>query len=129
MQSHVVFLIFWLINALVIYLLGLLTPNTIVLGTYRLTTVESALHSGFWVAFFFWTMRDYLRVRKVEFSPISLKFYTYLFINVFGVWVVSRCSQYTGLGITSYLWAFLIGGVIQLLQSVVWKLNKDNIKE
>jgi len=129
MQSHILFFIFWLLNFIAIFLLGLIFPNSIVLGTYRLSMVEAAIHAGFWLTFFVWTMKDYMTVRKVEFDPPFLRFICFFFINSFGIWLVSRCSQYTGLGIASYWWAFLLGGVAQLLQFVTWKLVGNKLKE
>jgi hypothetical protein len=125
MQSHVVFLLFWLLNSISIHLLGLLFPNTIVLGTYRLAPIEASINAGFWLTFFVWTMKDYMSVRSVKFDPPALKFCTFFLLNCFGVWLVSRCSQYTGLGIAKFGWAFLIGGVAQVFQAGVWKIVKD----
>lgn len=129
MQSSVFFLLLWLVNFLSIHLLGLVFPNMIVLGNSRFFPVEASIYAGFWLTFFVWTMNDYMSVRKVEFDPPFLKFLYIFFINSLGVWIVSRFSQYVGLGITSFWWAFVLGGVTSILQLVSWNVFEKKLKD
>ena len=101
MYEHLLFLLYWFLNSLVLYLLGLLFPASVVLGTWRLTMVEAAIYAGFWLTFFVWTI---------------------------GIWLVARYAAYTGLGIASFWWAFALGAVTNLLQAVAWKLLGDKLK-
>ncbi len=129
MQSQGFFFLFWLFNFLSIRLLGLLVPHMIVLGNWRLTPIEASIYAGFWLTFFVWTMKEYMSVRKVEFEPPALMHYFSFVVNCFGIWIVSRYSQYTGLGITSFWWAIVLGGVAFVLQLVTWIVISKRIKD
>lgn len=129
MDKQFLFFVFWLFNFLSIYLLGLAFPNMIVLGNFRLTPMEASIYSGFWLTFFVWTMKEYMSVRKVEFEPPSLMHYYLFVVNCLGIWIVSRYSQYTGLGITSFWWAFVLGGAAEILQLVTWTIFGKRLKD
>ena len=129
MQSQTFFFLFWLLNLLSIRLLWIIFPNMIVLGNWRLTPMEAALYAGFWLTFFVWTMKEYLIVRNVKFEPPVLMHRFSFVVNCLGVWIISRYSQYTGLGITSFWWALVLGGAAYLFQLVVWTVIGKRIKE
>ncbi|OGM87348.1 hypothetical protein A2614_02645 [Candidatus Woesebacteria bacterium RIFOXYD1_FULL_40_21] len=129
MYEHLLFLLYWLLNSLAIYLLGNIFPSEVVLGSFRLTPVEAAIYAGFWLTFFVWSMWDFVLVRKVKLEPFPLRPLFFFFVNSLGVWLTSRYSGYSGLGITSFWWAFLLGGVTDLLQSVSWNLVGKKLKD
>jgi len=122
-------MILWLVNFLSIQLLGLVFPNMIVLGNWRFSGVEASIYAGFWLTFFVWTMNDYMSVRKVELTPFSLKLFYFFIVDSLGVWIISRFSQYAGLGITSVWWALVIGGVAEALQLVSWRVFGNGLKD
>lgn len=129
MHEHILFLIYWLINSMAMYLMGLVFPSDVVLGTFRLLPVEAAIFAGFWLTFFVWTMWDYVTVRKVTLQPFIIRFIFFFFVNSFGIWLVSRYASYTGLGISSFWWALLLGGITDLLQNFYWNLLGKKLKD
>jgi hypothetical protein len=129
MQSQLLFFVFWLLDFLSVYLLRLVFPNLVVLGNWRLTPLEASIYASFWLTFFVWMMGEYMTVREVEFRTSLPRFVFLFFINSLGVWIVSRYSQYAGLGITSYWWAFVLGGVTSILQLVSWKVLEKKFKD
>lgn len=128
MYNHLLFLLYWLINIIVIYTLSLIFPSSIILGNHRLIAFEASVYSGFWLTFFVWTMWDFVVFRGVKLEPAPLGFIYFLTVNVLGIWIVSRYSQYTGIGITSYAWAIVIGLVANTFQRLVWKMLVDKNK-
>lgn len=128
MYEHLLFLFYWLLNSLVIYLFGAIFPEAVVLGNFRLTSFEASIYAGFWLTFFVWTMWDFMLVHKVKLEPFSLRFLFFFFVNSLGVWLTSRYSQYTGLGIISSGWAFFLGVSAYLLQSASWELFGKKLK-
>jgi hypothetical protein len=128
MNDHLLFFLYWFLDSLSIYLLGLVFPSSVVLGTYRLSFITASLFAGFWLTFFVWTMWEYVLVRKVKLEPFLLRFIFFFFVNFVGVWIVTRYSQYTGLGITSFWWALAIGAAANLLQSASWSLFGKRLK-
>lgn len=129
MQSSVFFLLLWLVDSLCIHLLGLVFPNMIVLGNWRFLPVEASIYAGFWLTFFVWTMNDYMSVRKVKLEPFSLKFLYFFIVDSLGVWIISRFSQYVGLGITSVWWALIIGVVAETFQLLSWRYFGKRLKD
>lgn len=129
-MEHVLFIIFWLLNSMAIIILGSIFPSNIVLGNWHLTTPEAAIYASFWLTFFVWTMRDYVLVRKVKLDQPFVRFLYYFFLESFGIWLVSRYGKnYTGLGITSFWWAFLIGAVIYIFQSMLWSVVDKKLRD
>ena len=128
MYEHLLFFLYWFLNALSMYLLGSIFPSSVVLGTWRLSPLEAALYAGFWLTFFVWTMWEWMLVRKVKLEPFSLRFIFFFAVNFIGVWIVARYAYHTGLGITSFWWALLIGTAANLLQSASWRLFGKRLK-
>jgi hypothetical protein len=128
MYEHLLFFLYWFFNSLAIYLLGVIFPSSVVLGTWRLTSIEASLYAGFWLTFFVWTMWEFMLVRKVKLEPCSLRFIFFLAVNFVGVWIVSRYAYHTGLGIVSFWWALLIGTAANLLQLASWRLFGKRLK-
>ena len=128
MYDHILFLLYWLLNSLLLSLLGFIFPSEVVLGNFRLLPFEASIYAGFWLTFFVWTMWDYVLVHKVTLEPFLLRFLFFFFVNSLGIWIISRYAKYTGLGLTSFWWAFLLGGVADLLQSVSWNLFGKRLK-
>ena len=129
MKDHLLFFVYWFLDSLAIYLLALLFPSSIILGNWRLLPVEAAIYAGFWLTFFVWTMWEFMRVRKAALEPNELEFLFFFFVNCLGVWLVSRYSQYVGLGITKFGWAFLIGAAAYALQKLAWELGGKKLKD
>lgn len=129
-MEHLLFLLYWLLNSLSISLLALLFPSSVVLGNWRLLPLEGSIYAGFWVTFFIWTMWDFVLVRKVKLEPPLLRFLFFFFVNSLGIWIVSRYGEkYTGLGIVSFWWAFILGALVTLVQSVAWNLGGKKLKD
>jgi len=42
------------------------------------------------------------------------------FANSAAIWIVARFAHITGLGISSYRWALLLGLIVALAQGTVW---------
>lgn len=130
MYEHILFLLYWLLNSSLIYLLGFIFPSEVVLGNFRLLPLEAAIYAGFWLTFFVWTMWDFVLVRKVKLEPFSLRFIFFFIVNSLGIWIISRYApRYTGLGIASFWWAFVLGGVTNAVQCSLWILFGKRLKD
>lgn len=128
MGNSILFFIYWLVNYLVIYLFSLLFPNMIVLGSFRLPAIPSAIYSGFWLTFVVWCLWEYMFVRNVDFDTDEFKNLYSLFVNILGIWLISRYSEYTGLGIVSIGWVFVLATVAMIVQKIINEkiYRKDN---
>lgn len=122
MYNHLLYLLYWAVNSVVLYISYSIFPKAVVLGNARLTPIEAAIYAGFWLAFFVWMMWDFVFVRGVKLEPPPLAFVYFLFVNALGVWLVARFAHITGLGIANYGWAFVVGTFADITQRLVWKL-------
>lgn len=118
MYNHILYLSYWLINTLLLYILYSIFPENIVLGTWKFTALEAAIYSSFWVTFVVWTAWDFIysRQSKVVLEGGLVTNLYFWAINTMGVWIVARFPGFTGMGISSYVWAFVIGGIFNVFQ-------------
>ena len=128
MYDHILFLLYWLLDSLLLYLLGYIFPSEVVLGNFRLTPFEASIYAGFWLTFFVWTMWEYVLVRKVKLESFNLRIIFFFFVNSLGIWIISQYGKYTGLGIASFWWVLVLGGVMDLFQGVAWNLFGKRLK-
>ena len=128
MYDHILFLLYWLLDSLLLYLLGYIFPSEVVLGNFRLTPFEASIFAGFWLTFFVWTMWEYVLVRKVKLESFNLRIIFFFFVNSLGIWIISQYGKYTGLGIASFWWVLVLGGVMDLFQGVAWNLFGKGLK-
>jgi len=128
MYNHALYFSYWLVNAFVIYLAAKIFPNSVVLGTWKFSSVEAAIYSSFWLTILIWTTWDFVfsKVKKVNFNGNLLSIFYFWMMNGLSVWLVARFSQYTGLGIDSWLWAAILGGIAYIFQRFTWGLVTRN---
>ena len=99
-----------------------MTSGNVVLGNWRFGPIESAIYAGFWVTFFVWVLWDFALAKGIKFDSGMVTLGYFWSANIFAFWVVARFSEYTGLGITSYLWAITIALFTYVLQRLTWRL-------
>lgn len=118
-MNSLLFWVFWFLEFVIIFTLNLLFPDMVVLGNSSFSGLSSALISSFWVTFVVCSLWEYMFVRNVNFDTQEF-FYSYsLFINILGVWLVSRYSQYTGIGMFSFGWVIILGAIATLVQKLL----------
>jgi hypothetical protein len=122
MYNHLLYFTYWLFNSVVLYVFGLIFPTNVVLGNWRFSPIEAAIYAGFWVTFFVWVLWDFAIAKGIKFDTGIVTLGYFWSANIFAFWIVSRFSQYAGLGITSYLWALAIGIVAYVTQRLAWSL-------
>jgi len=116
LNNHLLYIIYWLVNSVVLYVFGLVFPVNVVLGNWRFSPVESAIYSGFWVTFLIWSFWDFAVAKKAKFDTGEITFGYFFLVNAFSFWLVSKFSEYAGFGITGYVWTFGIGLVAYVVQ-------------
>lgn len=128
MYNHLLYLLYWAVNFLVILGLGQIFPADIVLGNYKFTAVEAAIYSGFWVTMLVWSIWDFVYVRGVKVDRVSGAFLFFFLFNSLAFWLVARFSHLVGLGISGFYWALVLGFTANILQRFVWRLLLDKKK-
>jgi len=121
MYNHLLYFTYWIVNALIIYIFGLLAPGDVVLGNWRFGAIEASIYAGFWITFFVWLLWDFAISKGIKFDTGIVTLGYFWAVNIFAFWIVARFSQYAGLGIRSYIWAILMGFIAYAVQRLAWK--------
>ena len=108
MYNHWLFLLYWLGNALIIWLSAWLFPESYVLGTWKFTAIEGAIYSGFWLTFVVWIFWDFALAKGLKISQF-INFFWFWLANTIGIWLVSHLNHFTGIGIRAYYLAIVLG--------------------
>jgi len=121
-KKPVMFLLFWILNSVLVYLAALTFPEVYVLGTFRLTVMWAAVVSGFFWTLLVWVEKKFAKKFGLKFGKPSERILFYIVANFVAIWLVARFAPYTGFGLASFLWAFGLGVVGSLVQFVVWRM-------
>src|SRR3990172_11939784 len=108
MYNHILYLVYWVLNTLILLAANSLFPEDIVLGNWSFNQLESAIYAAFWITFFVWAMWDFIMARNVKFKTETGAWSYFLVINILGIWLTARFSHIAGFGIGHFLWAGLI---------------------
>lgn len=129
MNDHIHFILLWLLNSISLYVLGAIFPSEITLGSLHLSYFEAAIYAGFWLTFFLWTLWEYLLVRKVGLEPFALRLFYFFFVNSLGIWIISQYGRFSGLGVASFGWVLILGGILDLLQGAFWNILGKRLRD
>ncbi len=118
MYNHLLYLAYWTVNAIVLFLAGILVPG-VKLGDGRFSSFEAAIYGGFWVTFCVWIWWDFAIARKFQFSQ-AVKFVVFFIVNSISILIISKFHFLTGFVLTNYIWALAIGIFATILQRMAW---------
>lgn len=122
MYNHHLYFAYWLVNVLVLYVLGRLFPSAIDLSNGRLLPLETAIYAGFWLTFIVWAMWDFIIVKKAKLEPEFVAFSYFLLVNALGIMVVAHFTRFTGLTVSTFWWGLLAAFLVNTLQRQTWKM-------
>jgi hypothetical protein len=115
MKRKIYFLIFWVIDSLLLFLSTLAFPESFVLGTAKHTLLVAAILSGF-----LWTLLLWLS------KPVSIKIKIkgelnkslfFFGVNFIGLWLVARFAPYTGFGVVSFVYLLGLAAVAEVIHA------------
>ena len=121
MYNHLLYFSYWVVNSFTISLFNFLLPENFVLGTWKLTSFEASIYSGFWLTFVVWIFWDYMMAKKYEWGKFK-SFIWFWLANIFGVWITARLGNFTGFGIDSLFTAIILGFFANIFQRVIRKV-------
>lgn len=125
MYNHVLFIIYWIITATILYIIHIFYPTSVVLGNHKFVTIEAAVYSAFWISFIMWTILDVFYSRGFRFRNLVLFLIAFLAANSVSIWMVARFAKLLGLGIVSYQWAFAMAAVITVAERIAWQFSSE----
>ena len=116
------FLVFWLVNSLIFYFVPYVLSSMVVTGNARLTPFMARIISGFLLTAVDAAIEPVFRNLKIKLTSDWQWILAYLFANVFGIWVLARYADLTGVGISNAWVALLLGLILNVAQLTSWKL-------
>ena len=123
MKKYYGFISFWVLDSLLLYLATVIFPAAYTLGTFRLSVFWAAIVAGFiWTALV-WFSEPIVAIVKLKVSD-KMKMVFYLFANFVTLWFVARIAPYSGFGVASFVWVFLLALVANFAQWLVMKVVK-----
>ncbi len=123
LKKYCGFISFWVLDSLLLYLATVVYPAAYTLGTYRLSTLWAAIVAGFiWTALV-WFSEPIVAMVKIKVSD-KMKMFFYLFANFVALWLVARIAPYSGFGVASFVWVFLLALVANFAQYLIMKIIK-----
>lgn len=123
LKKYYGFIAFWALDSLLLYLATLVYPAAYTLGTFRLSTFWAAIVAGFIWTSLVWFSEPLVLIVKLKVSD-KMKMAFYLLANFVALWLVARIAPYSGFGVVSFVWAFVLALVANLTQYLIMKLVK-----
>ena len=123
MKKYYGFISFWLLDSLLLYLATVVYPAAFTLGTFRLSVFWAAVVAGFIWTVLVWFSEPIVAILKLKVSD-KMKLVFYLFANFVALWLVARIAPYSGFGVASFVWVFLLALVANFVQYLVMKIIK-----
>ncbi len=122
MKRKVYFLIYWVINSLLLYIATLAFPGNFVLGTYRYSVLAAAVISGFvWTLFLWITKPVQIRFKIKGELKKSIFFFGVSFVSL---WLMARFAPYTGFGVTSFVYLLGLAAVAEAVHGGIhWLID------
>jgi len=117
MKRKVYFLIYWVVNSLLLYLATLVFPGNFVLGTYRYSVLVAAVISGFvWTLLTWITKPVQIRLKVRDELKKSVFFFGVSFVSL---WLIARFAPYTGFGVTSFVYLLGLAMVAEVVHAAI----------
>lgn len=120
-HMSIVFLLLWLVNALVIALAHFVMPHQIVLGTISISLFAAlVLSSGIlaWFATVTLPLFTEIEIRNKMILTPQHWMIGYLVLNAISVWILARFADIVGLGISSWVFVLLLAAVLDVVQGM-----------
>lgn len=129
-MNAVTILSFWVTNSIFFYIAFLILPNLLVLGNNIRSPVIASMLGGFLLTIFLALVPILLDLFRIKINTENNMIIAYLVVNIVGIWVIARFADFTGLGISSFWVAVLLGTIMVFLQGPVWKMSsKQKVKK
>lgn len=118
MYNHLLYLVYWIINTVILYGASILLPEVVALGVNKFTPIEAAVYSGFWMVFVTWVVWDFSLARGFKLGRESGWIY-FLAGNILGVMAISVFAAFTGTRAT-IVGIFVLALAANAIQRELW---------
>jgi len=121
------FIGFWLINAILFWIIGLIAPEGVVLGNQHVSAIQASLFAGFLLSTV--NILTEPAVELVKFKPQPGQWrWIFVVINTISIWVITRLALIVGISINAFWWAVILGVILTFGQWMIWKVVEGKTK-
>ncbi|MBN1168523.1 phage holin family protein [Candidatus Woesebacteria bacterium] len=122
MPKYQKFLLYWAMHAAVLYIFPMVFPMRYTLGNSFLDPYHAVVITSFLWSLILWLVRPFFKTLDVEIKcTVNNMALGCLLINFATVWMIARYSIITGVGISSFVYVFLMALVANFAQYFAWK--------
>lgn len=115
------FIGFWLTNAILFWIIGLIAPGGVVLGNQHVSAIQAGLFAGFLLSTV--NILTEPAIELAKFKPQQGQWrWLFVAVNTISIWVITRLALIVGVGINAFWWAVILGVILTFGQWMVWKL-------
>ena len=122
------FIGFWVINSIIIWFVGQLAPNNVVLGNQHVSAIQASVFAAYVLSTLNILVQPTLKLLKIKTQNIQQWAALLATVNSLGFWIVTRLALIIGVGISNFWWAGILGVTTTLGQLTVWTQLKDKGK-
>lgn len=115
------FLMYWVVNTLLLFTAVYLMPNAYALGNMNYQPVVAAVVAGLALTFVGFSAKVFAKGAGISKRGRYPMFLYYWVANAAGIWLIARVADVTGFGIARYYWAILLGFLASALH---WSLRQ-----
>ncbi len=114
------FLGFWLINSVLVYIVGAVAPSGVVLGNQHVGQIQASAFFGYMLSTINILVQPTVDSMKLKLSDPKHWALLYFAVNAIAVWVLTRLALIIGVGISSFWWSGVLGLILMLGQWFTW---------
>lgn len=115
-------IVIYLINTMVLYTASLLFPAEIVFGNAAIPNPLGVIVTALLLTGILTQVEPIVQALKIKMTNEAYWGILYGVVNIGGLWLIARISEWSGFGITSFSVAILLGIVLNVCQYAAWKL-------
>ncbi|OGD95196.1 hypothetical protein A3F02_01800 [Candidatus Curtissbacteria bacterium RIFCSPHIGHO2_12_FULL_38_9b] len=106
------FLIFWVVNTILLLLLSAILGNNLVLGNDKLSSSHAAIVSGLILAAIIYILPPAVEKSGQKIKNENIWPIIFFSANAVVIWIIKRFALITGLGLSSIFWVLIVALVI-----------------
>lgn len=125
----ITFLSFWIVNSILLWVVGQLVPKEVVLGNQHVLSLWASILAGFILAAVDSLVGPTLAMTKVKPTGDYHWVLTFFAANSVALWIITRFALLIGVGIAAFWWAVILGIIITFGQWTMWAYLKPTSKK
>lgn len=120
MKRYKQYLLFWLINVLLLYVFSLIFPSSVTLGNSIFKPYQALVFSGFIWNMALWVYEAAIKDLEIPQDNSTVMMLGYLFVNFATLWLIARFAFITGIGVSSFVYISILAVVANFIQYYTW---------